>query len=151
MEPHKNPSLILSRPSPPLHPYATHQSSNAIYQKPNATQSNINQSSRIQFDRGVSGSSPCGMNAVGVRIGCSLDPKGIYFSGQVVGGKRVTVFDVEDFHIGFENTVNGTSVLADSAVQAFINLAPSHGVLNQHPQATLDCSAKVAAALRESH
>ena len=153
MESQQNPSLILSCPSPQSRPYATLQSSKNTDQNSNATQSFANQSSRIQFDRGASGGAFCGSNphCIGVRIGCSQEVDGVYFSGQVVDGGRVTNGDMERFRKGFEISVNASPILANSAIKASTKMVLTRDMVDQDPSATLSCAAKVAAALSENH
>jgi hypothetical protein len=127
------------------------QNTNGTYQNSNATQPNASQSSWIQFGRGLPGSSPCGPNTTGVRIGCSQDADGIYYSGEVVGGRRVTEDHLEAFRRGFERSVNHSPLLANSAIQASEILAPRRGMLNQDPKVTLASAGKVAAALSANH
>jgi len=141
-----NSSLNLTRPPPTTHPYPASQSTNPTYQIDNAPQPYANQPRRIQFSIGESGSAPCGTTSIGVRIGCSQGDK-ICFSGEVVGGKKVSSDDVEAFRKALEDKVKASSILANSALQASTNLAPRRGMSNQSGKVTLASAAKVAAAL----
>jgi len=148
MEIHK---LISETPSSQSHSDATYQNTNAAYQNSNATQPNANQSGCIQFGIGKSGTAPCGIHSVGVRIGCSQGDQAIYYSREVVGGSKVAPGDVEAFRQALQEKVNESRVLANSAVHASKTLTPRHGRPNRNGKVTRETAAKVAAALGEDH
>jgi hypothetical protein len=148
MEPHK---LISKTPSSQPQSNTTYQNTNATNQNSNATQPNANQSSCIQFGIGESGTAPCGITSVGVRIACSQGGTAIYFSGEVVGGSKVAASDLEAFRQALQEKVNASVVLANSAIQVSATLVPKHGMPNQNGKVTRESAAKVAAALGADH
>jgi len=149
MESHNNPSLILPASTLQYHRYATSdQSTNTTYQKSDTTRSNTDHASRIKFDLEKSGTDACEETTVGAKILCSQRLDGIYFSGKVVGGARVAPSDVEAFRDTFENTVNASTVLSDSAIQVSTE-SPTQEMSIQ--DVTLASANKVAWALGENY
>jgi hypothetical protein len=144
-------SLIPTVPTLQPHPSSIFQNTNTTYQNSNATQPNANQSSCIQFGIGESGTAPCGITSVGVRIACSQGGTAIYFSGEVVGGSKVAASDLEAFRQALQEKVNASIVLVNSAIQASATLVPKHGMPNQNGKVTRESAAKVAAALGADH
>jgi len=149
MESHNIPSLIPTASTLQSHRYPTsHQNTSTTYQRSDATRSNTNHASQIRFDLPKSGTAPCEETTVEARIRCFQRLDGIYFSGEVVAGRRVALSDVQSFCEALEDTVNASTVLADSAIQASTK-PPSQGTSIQ--DATLASAVKVARALGENH
>ena len=145
MESHKNPSRIATASTlQPQRYAASHQNTNTTYQKSDTPI----HASRIKFDLEKSGTDSCEVTTVGAKILCSQRLDGIYFSGKVIGGARVAPSDVEAFRDTFENTVNASTVLSDSAIQVSTE-APTQEMSIQ--DATLASANKVAWALGENY